>query len=86
MIPLRKQIIDTLYEVADIRGVDVSLHPTNDTVLLDSGLDSLGFAILVARLEEDLGFDPFAMMDIPFYPRTLNEFVAIYERFAPEVK
>ena len=33
---------------------------TDDLVLLDSGLDSLALAILVVRLEETLGFDPFA--------------------------
>ena len=53
-------------------------------VLLESGLDSLGFAILVARLEEELGYDPFVMMDVPVYPRTLSEFVEIYQRFAPQ--
>ena len=30
----------------------------DDLVLLDSGLDSLGFAVLVARLEDELGIDP----------------------------
>lgn len=55
----------------------------NDTVLLESGLDSLGFAILVARLEEELGYDPFTMMNEPSYPHTFGEFVDIYERYAP---
>jgi len=37
-----------------------SLAPLrDDLVLLDSGLDSLGFAVLVARLEDKLGVDPF---------------------------
>lgn len=52
---------------------------TDDTVLLNSGLDSLGFAILVARLEEELGFDPFVEMEEAVYPTTFGEFVAIYE-------
>jgi hypothetical protein len=39
---------------------------------------------MVAQLEEDLGYDPFTMMDEPYYPRTLGEFVAVYERFAPK--
>lgn len=54
----------------------------NETMLLESGLDSLGFAILVARLEEDLGYDPFTLMEEPVYPRTLGEFVDIYQRYA----
>jgi len=56
---------------------------TDDVVLLESGLDSLGFAILVATLDETLGFDPFTMMDEPVYPRTFGEFVKIYEDMVP---
>lgn len=52
-------------------------------VLLESGLDSLGFAVLVTRLEEELGFDPFSMSSEPYYPRTFGEFVAFYERNVP---
>ena len=48
-----------------------------------SGLDSLGFAILVATLEEKLEFDPFTMMDEPLYPSTFGEFVSIYEKMNP---
>ena len=51
----------------------------DEMVLLDSGLDSLGFAILVARLEEELDFDPFVEMEDAVYPTTFGEFVAIYE-------
>lgn len=66
-----------------MRGTEIKVL-TDDTVLLESGLDSLGFAILVARLEEELGYDPFVMMDVPVYPRTLSEFVEIYHRFAQQ--
>lgn len=55
---------------------------TDDTVLLDSGLDSLGFAIIVTRLEEDLGFDPFSMSEEAFYPQTFGEFAEFYARYA----
>ncbi|MCJ8327823.1 MAG: hypothetical protein MJK08_12080 [Campylobacterales bacterium] len=51
----------------------------NDVVLLESGLDSLGFAILVATLEEELDFDPFSMSDEVIYPSTFGEFISIYE-------
>lgn len=52
----------------------------DDTVLLETGLDSLGFAVLVTRLEDSLGYDPFTEMDDPVYPRTLGDFVAVYAR------
>src|SRR5437867_13424919 len=60
-----------------------SLPPlTDDLVLLDSGLDSLGIAILVARLEETLGCDPFTESDEVTYPVTLGDFIRFYEHAA----
>jgi acyl carrier protein len=60
-----------------------SLPPlTDDLVLLDSGLDSLGIAILVARLEESLGFDPFSESDDVAYPVTLGDFIRFYDHAA----
>jgi hypothetical protein len=55
---------------------------SNEQILLESGLDSLGFAILVALLEEELDLDPFQLMDEPVYPSTFGEFVAIYEKYS----
>ena len=50
-----------------------------ETVLLDSGLDSLCFAIIVARLEDELGIDPFTASEDVFFPVTVGEFVKFYE-------
>jgi acyl carrier protein len=55
---------------------------TDDLVLLDSGLDSLAIAILVARLEETLGFDPFTESDDTAYPVTLGDFIRFYDHAA----
>ena len=52
----------------------------DDQILLETDLDSLGFAILVALLEEELDIDPFQIMEEPVYPTTFGEFVAIYEQ------
>lgn len=52
---------------------------SDDLVLLDSGLDSLGFAILVARLEDELGVDPFTASDDVQFPVTLGDFIRVYE-------
>ena len=51
----------------------------DDFVLADSGLDSLGFAVLVARLEDTLGVDPFTASDEAVFPLTLGDFVKVYE-------
>ena len=55
---------------------------TDDLVLLESGLDSLGFAILVTRLEETLGVDPFSTPDEVDFPVTLADFVSVYDNAA----
>jgi acyl carrier protein len=55
---------------------------TEDSILMNTGLDSLCFAILVARLEDRLGVDPFASADDVSFPVTLGEFVRIYENAA----
>jgi hypothetical protein len=80
---VRAIIIDHMTAIAAAAGTAVAADLADDTVLLRCGLDSLGFATLVARLEEALGYDPFTLMEQPVYPRTFGEFVAIYERHAP---
>lgn len=80
---MKKKILEIMYSVSEESGFKLVGHIDNGTVLLDTGLDSIGFAILVARLEEELGYDPFTLMEDPFYPRTFGEFVEIYRRYAP---
>lgn len=55
-----------------------------DTVLLETGLDSMGFAIFVSNLEDELGYDPFSLSEDAYYPQTFGEFVAFYEKFKPQ--
>jgi acyl carrier protein len=51
----------------------------DDLPLLESGLDSLCIAILVASLDDDFGVDPFDRDgDVPF-PVTIGDFIALYE-------
>lgn len=52
---------------------------TDDLILLDSGLDSLCFAILVARLEDRLQCDPFTASEEVSFPVTFHDFVKFYE-------
>ncbi len=40
-----------------------------------------GLAMLVAQLDEELGFDPFSEMEIAVYPRTFADFVGIYQQY-----
>ena len=52
---------------------------TDDLKLLESGLDSLSFALIVVRLEEALGFDPFDAAEEMSFPVTFGDFVKLYE-------
>jgi acyl carrier protein len=52
---------------------------SDDLKLLDSGLDSLSFALIVARLEDSLGFDPFDTDQEIRFPVTFGDFVQLYE-------
>jgi acyl carrier protein len=83
MSSIRESIVEVMREAAAMRGAVLRQDVSDDTVLLESGLDSLGFAILVARLEEVLGYDPFVIMENPVYPRTLAELTDVYARFSP---
>ena len=70
-----------------MRQVAAEQHKTlaplsDDLVLLDSGLDSLCFAIVVARLEDELGGDPFATSEDIDFPITFGDFVRFYDRVA----
>jgi hypothetical protein len=61
------------------------LAPLEDNLLLaESGLDSLCFAIVVARLEDVIGIDPFHASPAgeSSFPVTFGDFVARYEHAA----
>ena len=75
---LKLTIMRQMEEIAREHG-KILAPLEEDLVLADSGLDSLGFAVLVARLEETLGVDPFTAADSAFFPVTLGEFVKVYE-------
>ena len=60
-----------------------TLAPLSDDLgLLETGLDSLCFAIIVARLEDRLGVDPFSTDDEIDFPVTVGDFIRLYENAA----
>ena len=78
---VRSEVITQFMQVAEEQGK--SLAPlVDDLPLLDSGLDSLCFAVIVARLEDVLGIDPFSAADDAPFPVTLRDFVKSYEDVA----
>lgn len=75
---VRSQITAEFSRVAEEN--DKQLAPLNDDLeLLNSGLDSLCFAVVVVRLESTLGVDPFSSSEDARFPSTFGEFVSLYE-------
>jgi acyl carrier protein len=73
----RSTIIEQFEQVAREQGK--KLAPlSDDLVLLESGLDSLCMAILVARFEDLLGLSPFSAAERVDLPVTLGDFVSLY--------
>jgi acyl carrier protein len=73
--------MDQMAEIAREQGKNLA-PLSDDLVLLDTGLDSLGFAVLVARLEDRLGIDPFTASEDAQFPVTFGDFVKVYENGA----
>jgi acyl carrier protein len=80
---VKTAVLSQIQQVADESRLSLPAL-TDDLVLLESGLDSLGIAILVARLEDALGLDPFTEFadDDMSYPVTLGAFIELYQRAA----
>jgi acyl carrier protein len=77
---IRLTILQQLQQIA--REQKRPLAPLDDDLpLLESGLDSLCFAILIGRLEDAVGVDPFTSEDADV-PSTVGEFIRFYENAA----
>ncbi len=80
LMSIKTTVISQIEQVAEEMGIKADLPPlTEDLVLTNSGLDSLAIAILVTRLEDKLGFDPFTQSSDGTYPVTLGDFIRFYE-------
>jgi acyl carrier protein len=75
---VRSKIIAAMRQVAEEQ--QVTLPPLSDELSLhETGFDSLGFAILVARLEDEVGVDPFTLSEDATFPLTIGDFIKAYE-------
>jgi acyl carrier protein len=80
---VRTDIVALFKQVAEEQSK--TLAPLTDNLgLLESGLDSLCFAVIVARLEDTMGVDPFSIDEEVGFPVTIGDFIRLYERAAPD--
>ncbi len=78
VLSVRSIIASQFQHVAHEHGR--TLAPLTDELkLFESGLDSLGFATIVARLADLLGSDPFNSGVSVSFPVTFGDFVRMYE-------
>jgi acyl carrier protein len=78
---VRLRIVSKIKQIAAEQ--QVSLPALDDDLSLhEIGFDSLAFAILVARLEDDLGIDPFTISEDASFPLTIGDFIRAYENVA----
>ena len=78
---VRSRILAALQQIAAEQRV--TLPPLSDDMSLNElGFDSLAFAILVARLEDEFGADPFTISEDATFPHTVGDFVRAYENVA----
>jgi acyl carrier protein len=75
---VRSEVLSQFKQVAQEQSK--KLAPLSDDLpLSESGLDSLCFAIIVSRLEDALGVDPFTSTEQTGFPVTLADFIRFYE-------
>jgi acyl carrier protein len=78
---VRLRIISAIQQVAVEQHV--TMPPLDDDLSLhETGFDSLAFAILVARLEDELGIDPFTISEDASFPLTIGDFIRAYENIS----
>lgn len=73
---LREQLLASLQEIME--ELDGPLEKPLDG---SSPIDSLGLAMLVVSLKDRLGFDPFGLSKDRESPKTIDELIAVYERY-----
>jgi acyl carrier protein len=78
LISLSDKMFSAMKQIAEEQNI--TLPPLqNDLSLHETGFDSLAFAILVARLEDELGIDPFTMAEAASFPSTVGDLIRAYE-------
>jgi len=75
---VRSKVIEAIQQIAKEQHVALPAL-SDDLSLHETGFDSLAFAILVARLEDETGVDPFTISEDAAFPATVGDFVRAYE-------
>lgn len=78
MMSTRSKIMAAIELIAKEQRISLP-RLADDLSLNETGLNSLAFAILFARLEDDLGIDPFAISEKAMAFLTVGDLVRAYK-------
>ena len=78
---IRSTILVNIQKIAAAYERDIA-SLNDDVALVDSGLDSLCLAVVVAHLEDELGLDP--LSSVARFPVTIGDFIKLYENGAKQ--
>jgi len=78
---IRSTILVNIQKIAAAYERDIA-SLNDDVALVDSGLDSLCLAVVVAHLEDELGLDP--LSSVARFPVTIGDFIKLYENSAKQ--
>lgn len=81
---VRSEILSQFTQVAQEQNRQL-VSITDDLPLLNSGLDSLCLAVIIARLEDVLSVDPFSNSGEFDFPVTVGDLVGLYERACRDI-
>jgi acyl carrier protein len=76
----REIVLRHVFQIAKQHlSVQFPSNAGDDAKLNDYGFDSVAYVALISALEEEVGFIPEAILEGASFPKTVGEFVAMYE-------
>lgn len=79
---IERELLKCMEEVAAQTGTVLAADLNPHAALVESGLDSLAMAMVVAKMDERLGYRGLSGYSLEGMPATLAELVFIYKRAA----
>jgi acyl carrier protein len=81
-VEFERRLADLIKAEAVQAGAVPPTDLRRESMLADTGLDSLGFANLMVTMQQEFGLDPFGGSDEITYPETFGELLDLYDEEA----
>lgn len=77
---LRTALIAAIVASVPVSNKKLAVEFQDAQKLSNLGLDSLGFALTIAKMEDEFGVDPFSVASEILYPETFGEMLKLYNQ------